>query len=1398
MGKFALIILALLFIYPSYSQKLIYSTTTRQSKPFVFMENKGQLADQEGKVLHDIRYYARSNNGVNIYCEKDRIGFVFSKGLPLSPKGGRYDHHFSKSILGTSINQPFTKSQNDKNTTKQKSPLGDLGVEASRMEMQFLNANPDAQTISEEPNEYYENYYLAHCPDGITAHGFKKIIYKNIYSQIDLVLSCLDQKMEYSFIVNPGGNVSDIKIKWNGADSFLGVGDPGHLHLTNKLGYLDESGLKAFDETGTQVNSNYLFDRDITSFNVAEYDKGKVLTIDPTLIWATYFGGNGYDYPSSMASDTFGNILITGSTASINNIATAGAYLTSLPASADAFIAKFNNEGKLLWSTYFGGLKGDWGSGICTNDSGQIFITVYASSSGLATSGAWQTVSNTILIARFSGAGSLIWSTYYGKVGGKATNICSDINGNIYITGFSDGTNIATSGAYQTSPAGHSDAFLAKFDKYGKLVWGTYYGGYWVEEGYGVCTDRTGNVFITGTTMSTNGIATSGTYQTSLNNYPYNDAYLAKFSSDGKFLWGTYFGGISEDRGIKVKSDNNNNVFICGYTTSNRDISTANSWQKIYGGGGSDGFLAKFNSNGLIQWSTYFGDAEGDDISDLNCDTWGNVYITGWTFSTKNIATSGAYQKNFGGNEDAFLAKFNNSGNLIYSTYYGGSNYDYGVGVCADHFGNVFLLGNTLDTSGIATSGAYQTSYGGSTDAFIAKFGNVLKTDAGIRTIVKPTGEYCQNFNSQVVVKLTNYGKAELDSVQINWAVNGTVQKSYEWHGKLKPDSSTDIIPGSYFFTLGNDTIKSWTSKPNGIIDSFPLNDTAWYFLYNGPPHPNTGGSRKICPGSKVQIGTGLIPGHKYKWTSNPAGFTDTTALPTVSPTRITTYYLTETGTTGCTGSDSATITFYPLPVVKTGGNLSVCTNNTVTLGDSAVPGISYLWSSNPDFYKSTISNPTFKAYRSSIYYLTETITATGCSNMDSAVVTVNNPPNANAGSDRTVCQFSKLQLGGSYQPENSYSWKSNPPGFSADTSNPVIYPKKDAAYILTVKLIGTNCTSTDSVYIKVNPKPATRVGGGIICKGDSILIGYPGPKSDIYSWISFPSGISSTAANVEVRPAKTTKYILNELNPATQCSNTDTGIVTVNPLPNPSIYGNPKLCGIISSNYTTKNDSGANYNWSIHTGKIISGQGTNKVNLEPDLGYDSISVLETDANGCKNTAVFKVMVNGLPDARWKLVSDSPVSVFKALDSFEQYFHWDFGDGATGSSYLEHHRYSFIKDTFVKVSLTVATAFGCTSTFDSVIKIRYIKPETFSIQVFPNPFNQFTTIKIDLDKAARIRIFAYDAIGRYIGKIIDANQTIGTTLYPFVSDKYQLASGVYFLKILVDEKVFVFPVIRVN
>jgi len=314
-----------------------------------------------------------------------------------------------------------------------------------------------------------------------------------------------------------------------------------------------------------------------------------------------------------------------------------------------------------------------------------------------------------------------LWGTYYGGTGNEVVlSMCCDIDGNVILCGSTDSPeNIATAGAFQELLAGDGDAFLAKFTADGTRLWGTYFGGPAQDAGWCCRTDPAGNIYLSGHTLSATGIATTGVHQTVLRGE--RDAFLAKFSPSGNLIWSTYFGGENQEAGYGCEAEPGGSVYLTGYTNSAAFIATQNSHQPAPGGD-YDGFLAKFSPAGHQIWGTFYGGTLTDAGSACRADNTGFVYLTGTSGSITAISTPGAHQLFCGGNSDAFLTRFDTSGNRLWGTYMGGNFADEGISLSLDPDGNPVISGNTQSANQIASPGAHQDSLGGMTDGFLAKF----------------------------------------------------------------------------------------------------------------------------------------------------------------------------------------------------------------------------------------------------------------------------------------------------------------------------------------------------------------------------------------------------------------------------------------------------------------------------------------------------------------------------------------------------------------------------------------------------------------------------------------------------------------------------------------------------
>jgi len=308
--------------------------------------------------------------------------------------------------------------------------------------------------------------------------------------------------------------------------------------------------------------------------------------------------------------------------------------------------------------------------------------------------------------------------TYSTLLGGsnndQATGIALDSLGEAYVTGYTLSSDFPTQGALQstcTNSCGAFDVFITKLNANGSgLVYSTYLGGSGNDYGYAIAVDPNGYAYVTGYTTSSD-FPTVNAAQPSFGN-GFTHAFVAKLNASGSALvYSTYLGGSGTESGespIKaaVAADANGNAYVGGGTNSN-DFPVLNAAFSTYGGSG-DGYLAKYGPTGTKLFATYLGGNAADGIRGIALDSANppNIYVTGDTASPNFPTTAGAFQSSCGtdgncnGNQsDAFVAKFTNTGTLVYSTFIGGDQIDYGNAVAVDGSGNAYVTGHTTSSS---------------------------------------------------------------------------------------------------------------------------------------------------------------------------------------------------------------------------------------------------------------------------------------------------------------------------------------------------------------------------------------------------------------------------------------------------------------------------------------------------------------------------------------------------------------------------------------------------------------------------------------------------------------------------------------------------------------------------
>lgn len=249
-------------------------------------------------------------------------------------------------------------------------------------------------------------------------------------------------------------------------------------------------------------------------------------------------------------------------------------------------------------------------------------------------------------------------------------------------------------------------------------------------------------------------------------------------------------------------------------------------------------------------------------------------------------------------------------------------------------------------------------------------------------------------------------------------------------------------------------------------------NSDATLITVNPIPDANVGADQITCINDKVTIGAPGVTGNTYQWSVDHTVTSDTLANPTVDPQATTTYHLTETNTvTGCLNSNEVTVTVNPIPAAITGSDKTICFGEGVLIGDAPIPGNTYSWDPAKGLNLNGISQPMASPQITTVYFLTETITATGCDNTNPVVVTVNPLPNAFTGIDQTLCGGLTTTIGTDPVAGNTYIWTPVNGLSSVTDSKPTVNTTQTTTYSLTETNTSTGCFNSNKVTVSAIPQ---------------------------------------------------------------------------------------------------------------------------------------------------------------------------------------------------------------------------------------------------------------------------------------------------------------------------------------
>jgi PKD repeat protein len=1187
-----------------------------------FTQNKGQVVDVSGQIRQDILYKGEGA-GADVYLRKTGISYVYTNM-------GEVLHKINEEVEEAEK----LKKTNEAGEEKLKEELIQKAIiKGHRVDVDFVGCNTNVNIINEDEVEGKLNFYYAHCPQGVTnVNQYNKVIYQNIYDDIDVAwYGNRETGLKYDIIVNPRAEPRLIKLNWTGAED-IHVNSKGNLVIKTSVNEFFESIPKVYqviDGKVMDVEAKYIISKEnkfdskscSIGFNIGHYNTGFPLIIDPAT-WVTYYGGNAEERCGSVATDALGNAVFSGNSISPDFPVTVGAYQTFLngATASDAFVVKFNAGGVPVFATYFGGSDNEYAGGVT-----------------------------------------------------------ADLNNNIYVTGQTSSGNLPTmpwgAGFMQASNNGQQDAFIAKFDPSGLLVWSTYYGGSKFDDGFDITTDSPGNIYFTGTTLSTN-FPTQAPFMSFSGG---TEPFVVKFNNTGIRQWATYYGGAYDDEARGITTDINNNVYVCGITGS-ANFPVLSPFQSVFGGD-TDAFLCRLNSaTGFPVWSTLYGGGGSSHLEGgyaVAADALGNVFL-GMLADSPNtgnvIATPGAYKTVWNGTDEGAVIKFTNAGIRVWGTYLSGSSITELAGLAVDVNNNIIAGGDTYSKDFPVTPCAYQKTFAGSEDQFITVFdqqGQLLCSGfIGIGDPSSPNNEtqwrggciavsgcfvytnamssctYPVTANafqtlcvgtpvwpstispydaafSKLYINTCGGTASSLDfnapaSICIGQTVNYTssntscdnTPKTYSWSfpGGI-PATSTQQNPSVNYAGTGVYNTKLVVSAACG------KDSVTKTIVINPCTITATATPASICPPNTcaniTAVGSNGSGPYAYSWSTGAIISTIN-----VCPATSTSYTVKVTDANGNFAFSTATVTVNPSmpPLNPVSTNISCTTSGSAGVSISVGPSYPYAYSwSSGQTVTATISCTVAGGYTLTVTdangcTLTQPFTITGTSPV-SAIFTM---PTACVGTNATFINTGTAPGSGV-----TYYWNIAPVSGSVITSGTTT----DFSYTFltagtysvshTVSQGSCNNIVKDVITVTNCTGPTVNVTGSAICSGScgavtSTVSGGTAPYT--YSWST-----GATAQTINPCPAATTTYTV-QVTDAGGVTATTAATVTVNPAV--TVTATPTIGCTVNSGSAVANPGGGSspytYTWS-------GGQSTQTAT---NLAAGNYMITVFDNKGCTSTAI--------------------------------------------------------------------------------------------------------------------------------------------------------------------------------
>lgn len=1281
------LILSLFYIGVSKAQKTNPIDASKWTSSLAFIENQGQFDGRNWQSNSHIDY-AIAHNGLSVFFTKEGLTYRFDDIVKVA-------------------------KEEDEHETR-RTNLSEL------LQITWVGANEDVEIIAEDLQTSYYSYAIEDKVSGEVRNvnnvrAYKKLTYKNLYDNIDVEYEIHEgQGIKYTLFLHPGADLSQVKMQYSSSQTDRGsefveysLDSEGDIQIKTSLGSIIEKDLKTFYKNGTPITSNYVFENDILSFNLADYDHSQEVVIDPWIISATFNTSTAVWEVETDASD---NVYVIGG-------------------ETPMALQKYNSTGTLQW-TYNTpwDTASVWIGTLATDEFGNSFITAGTSPE----------------IERISPAGAMVWH----NPGYSA--VCEYWS----ITFNCDNTRLIVGGTYVPSlfSFDYSSAIFDIDINNGNVLGFQTFDTTDISimfnmpvEVRSICASKDARyLFLTHTDVgevnqniglcptSVPVFKVPNGYQLAYKCEDYlpetqnggglkaiiaNDDYVYIHRGDRIYKRSLVNGALISD--VAIPGGSSSTDVFGNYIVTNSGLDV-DSCGNVYAG--SVGQVIKFNEDLVVLSTT----AVGFTVYDVSVNSNGEVLAVGAVSNNSNVNRSGKIQSL---NLSACAQYEPNCCDAHICSVPSLCDYDAAFNLTSSVTGGVWSGTGITNTS----LGTFDPSVSG-IGSFWVHYTLPCGSDSILVVVNLCTPiTVCSNGTDYVATG----GSSSL--TWSDWETYNTPINN-EAECIACPTTTPNYIMGIYTGCSSNTCSGTgWVNIGAGntlnpsLIINWPIivtdgTDTTTYnnageipACSSSPLVADAGSDKFMCEGDSLSIGGapsalgGTTP-YTYFWTPSTGMSNNTDPNPMVSPTSTTQYILLVTDSLGNSDLDTVLVTVYPLPNVDLGPPLFLCIGDTDTL-DAGAGMASYLWTGGA-------STQTLEVTTSGTYYVTVT-SSNGCTTIDSIVVTVAPQPTATINGDTVICEGDIAMLvadGGGL-----YDWNTG-------QTNDTIYvsPTSTIQYYVIVSV--GSCVDTAYHTVTVLPSPNVDLGPDqSLCEGDTATLDAG------LGFLSYLWSTSETSQTINVLTGGTYYVTVNDTG---SCPGIDSVIIIFDTIPIAYILGDTAMCygdSVVLTGY-----GGGAYLWSTSSTQ-------NSITVSPLS--NSTYTLTVSNGSCTDVASYTVTVYPLPNVY--AGNDTTITAGSSVQLL-----------ATGGVYYTWSPIWYLScidcpdpvctpDVTTVYTVTVTDANGCSNTDDVIVYVEYNCVDIFVPTAFApngNNYNDYFHVLGGCFSTFNMKIF-----DRWGNKIFESN-----------------------------------------